>query len=244
MLLPSRYMIAALHYKGAGTSMVNVNTEEYWDRRFDSGDWESKKGRSQTENFAIGQMRHIRLDPGFRGSILDFGCGLGDAIPIYKRHFPQATFVGIDISESAMRKCSERYGSIASFRRGSADDVPESDVIIASNVLEHLEDDVSVAQTLLSKCKELYIIVPYKEKPPLCSEHVNVYDEQSFADLSPVDFKVFLCRGWSVFGFDLWFRVYFKNIFRFLFGQPLLHRGEQIMFRFVNDALLLNGGGN
>jgi hypothetical protein len=46
----------------------NVNTQDYWDQRFASGDWEAKKGRWQTESFARGQMKLIRLGDDFEGT--------------------------------------------------------------------------------------------------------------------------------------------------------------------------------
>ena len=217
----------------------NINTRTYWERRFSSGDWEAKQGRWQTENFARGQIPHLQIGGDFEGTLLDFGCGLGDAMPVYRQHFPKTKLVGVDISQSAIDICQEKYGSIASFIRGDDGRVPEVDVIIASNVLEHLTDDRKVAKCLLSKCKSLYVVVPYKEWP-LFSEHVNTYDERYFLDIGGYDYRVFPCVGWTPFGMrDLWYQIYFKNISRFLLGKPLRHRNMQIIFHFAgstNDA--------
>jgi len=150
----------------------NINTSEYWDNRFSTGDWEEKQGRWQTESFARGQMRYIKSGIDFKGTILDFGCGLGDAMPVYKEYFPNANIVGIDHSQIAIDMSRKKYGSIASFIKGDHNNVPYVDIIIASNVFEHLTDDRKIAKLLLSKCKALYIIVPYKEWP-LWSEHIK-----------------------------------------------------------------------
>jgi SAM-dependent methyltransferase len=214
----------------------NINTRSYWEQRFSSGDWEVKQGRWQTENFARGQIPHLQIADNFEGTLLDFGCGLGDAMPIYKENFPKAKLVGIDISQSAIDICREKYGSIASFMQGDYDSVPNVDIIIASNVFEHLADDRKVAKRFLSKCKSLYIVVPYKEWP-LCSEHVNTYDEHYFLELGKYDYKVFPCAGWTHYGIKgLWYHIYFKNIFRFLLRKPLGHRNMQIIFRLSDST--------
>lgn len=215
----------------------NINTREYWERRFSSKDWENNHGRWQTESFARGQIPHLNIPSDFKGEILDFGCGLGDAIPVYRENFPLAKLLGLDISQTAVEKCRESYGEIATFFQGSYDAIPDVDVIVASNVLEHLTDDRNVAKHLLSKCKSFYIIVPYKEWP-LISEHVNTYDEDYFSTLGQYTYKVFPCAGWSPVGLrGLWYNVYFKNVFRFLLRKPLRKRGMQIIFCFDRSAI-------
>lgn len=211
--------------------VVDVNSLPYWDRRFASGDWERKGGRCQTRRFAEAQIAHFVVPPDFGGTILDFGCGLGDAIPVYRDRFPRARLVGIDISPYAVELCRRRYGEQATFLQGSAEDIPEGiDVIIASNVLEHLNSDIEVAQCLLGKCSDLYIVVPYRESP-LGAEHVHSYDENHFQALGPCERRVFACRGWSAYGVELWYRTYLKNCIRFLVRHPLRRRALQIMFR-------------
>ena len=213
----------------------NINTRSYWEQRFSSGDWESKQGNLQTESFARGQMQYLDIDIDFEGTILDFGCGLGDAIPVYKEYFPKANLIGMDISQSAIDKCNEKYDSIATFVQGSHESIPDVDIIIASNVFEHLSDDKNIATYLLSKCKRLYVVVPFKEEP-LCSEHVNTYDRNSFLDVGDYDFRIFHCVGWSQYGFvDLWFHIYLKNIFRFMLRKSLRYRSMQVMFSFKKD---------
>ena len=158
--------------------MENINTKSYWNKRFKSDNW-SKAGRFQTTQYAKGNIKHIDISPEFTGSILDFGCALGDAIQVYKQAYPRAKLFGIDISDEAIKICKERYGDIAEFGCGGYDQVNEKDVIIASHVMEHLTDDRSIVKSLLSKCRLMYVIVPYKENP-LYREHVNYYEEDYY----------------------------------------------------------------
>jgi SAM-dependent methyltransferase len=213
----------------------NINTRRYWENRFASGDWELKRGRWQTESFAKGQVRHLGIGKEFEGTLLDFGCGLGDAIPIYRKHFPKAKLIGVDISQSAIDICKEMYGTEARFLQGDHNSVPQVDIIIASNVFEHLTDDRNVARHLLSKCNSLYIVVPYREWPLSSGfEHVNSYDTNYFQELGKYTYDIFPCVGWSAYGFKaLWYGTYFKNIFRLLSGRPLCRRQMQIIFKFI-----------
>jgi cyclopropane fatty-acyl-phospholipid synthase-like methyltransferase len=115
----------------------NINSKAYWDQRFASNDWEEKNGRMQTEKIAKGQIKHFSISNDFDGTIMDFGCGLGDAIPVYWLNFLKAKLMGIDISQIAIDKCNEKYGEMATFIQGDFKSAPEVDVIIASNVFEH-----------------------------------------------------------------------------------------------------------
>ena len=215
--------------------MINLNTKSYWNNRFSSGDWEQKKGRLQTRQFAISQIQYLKISKDFRGTILDFGCGLGDAIPIYKKRFPNAKLIGIDISEEAIKKCKATYGHLAEFNCGTFTDVPNVDIIIASNVFEHLSDDKIIASHLLKKCKQLNIIVPYNELIFPNSEHINSYKENYFCELGANEYQIFISKGWSQYKFTLLYHVYFKNIFRPFLGKLKVKRSKQIIFTFFNN---------
>lgn len=218
--------------------MININTKEYWEKRFSSGDWETKKGRTQTAGFAKSQIPYLKIPRDFNGTILDFGCGLGDAIPVYNCAYPEAKLLGVDISESAILQCQQKHGHIARFFSGDHSVVPHVDVIISSNTLEHLSDDRKIVSHLLERCKELYIVVPYRQVIVENSEHVNSYDEHYFKGIGKYDCETFLCEGWSQYGRDLWYDVYFKNIFRPFFGKKIAYRMKQIMFHFNAEGPL------
>jgi hypothetical protein len=214
----------------------NINTRNYWELRFTSGDWEAKRGRWQTYHFAEGQIPFLHLDNDFDGTLLDFGSGLGDAMPVYKEHYPKATLIGVDISEAAIEICKASYGSFAYFVRGDVSCVPEADVIICSNVLEHLDDDCGIAGYLMSKCRYLYVVTPYQENP-LSPEHIRPYDKNRFQAVGGYSYKIFPSIGWSQYGLrDLWFNVRVKNVARFFLGRRLVRRNMQIMYRFTNPG--------
>jgi hypothetical protein len=210
---------------------VRVNSQDYWNFRFGSGDWSAKAGFSQTTAFAKSQVHRFGLDTDFDGTLCDFGCGAGDSIPIYHASFPQAKLVGVDFSKEAIVLCKSRFDALATFQCGGIDVVPLSDVIVCSNVLEHLDDDVATASALLDKCKKLLVIVPYREQP-LSEEHVRAYDRRSFGSLRPVRTEVFDSPGWSQYGMQLYTRVYGLNPIRVLIGRPWQRRRMQILYEF------------
>lgn len=209
--------------------MHNINTKEYWDNRFNSGDWEQKEGRLQTRLYAKNNLRFIKLDKSFMGTILDFGCGLGDSIPLYKKRYPNAKFIGIDISYDAVRKAKQAYGNYAEFYQGEFQEVPVVDVIIASNVFEHLSNDKDIVGELLKKCNKLFISVPYKEKL-LFDEHVNSYDENYYNEYPVVKYNVFTFKySLCWYELSLWYNINFKNFFRKFLNKKTLEV-SQIIF--------------
>ena len=92
-----------------------VNSGAYWEARHASGGWKERGGRNQSRQFAEAQVRLIDLPEDFVGTILDFGCGMGDALPAYRRRWPRASLMGLDISQAAVDQARLDYGAIGTF---------------------------------------------------------------------------------------------------------------------------------
>jgi SAM-dependent methyltransferase len=217
--------------------MRNINTEEYWNRRFSNNDnnsWRKKKGEKQTIMFANEIAKRLKLPHNFDGTLLDFGCALGDAIPIYARKYPRARIIGVDFSSVSIEICKEKYGNMANFvciGEGGIN-TPLADVIVMSNVLEHISNDRDFVENILDKCSNLYIAVPFQENIVAGGEHINSYNECSFEEYG-VDYEVYLCRGIYLIDKLLSFiNIEMKNILRPLFGKPKYFGGlnNQILF--------------
>ncbi len=167
----------------------DINTKQYWEQRF-INNW-GKVGRKQTHEYANANVKMMNLNIEFNGSILDFGCATGDSIPIYKKHFPNAKLYGVDIAKQAISVAIKNWGDIAEFYSLDYQNLPDKyNTIIASHVMEHLNEDKKIVIELLNKCNILYIFVPYKEKP-LYKEHVNYYDENYYNNFEILDRKIF-----------------------------------------------------
>lgn len=212
----------------------NINTKAYWDERFSIGDWSRQGGHIQTRHFAEAQLPLLEINHQFSGTICDFGCGAGDAFRVYRAAFPLATLIGIDFSPEAIRLCRRNYAEIATFIEGDVADVPRMDIIICSNVLEHLECDEDMLVELRARCKRLIIIVPLNERV-LSKEHLRRYQTDSFSKFSPIRAIPFYARGWSAFGSDLVFNVYLKNVARWILGRPLRYQRRQVLFEFRGE---------
>jgi SAM-dependent methyltransferase len=213
--------------------MTNINTREFWEDRFQGVDEKARKREEQTRLFAESQITVLDIPGDFDGTILDFGCALGDAMPIYSRAFPRARLIGVDISANAISRCEQKFGNIAKFINGDHHSVPDVDIIISSNVFEHLSDDRDIAKSLLRKCRTLYIVVPYKEQIVPNDEHVNSYDENYFQSIAPSETRVFLSKGWTQYGLKLLYEIHLKNVVKFLIGKERRRRSKQIIFKLV-----------
>jgi hypothetical protein len=127
------------------------------------GHWESNGGRGQTAGFAKCFVKNVTI-PLDDFSLLDVGCALGDASPVFKSAYPKARLFGCDVSEVAIERCKTDYGHIADFFKSGLEELSGSwDVIYCSNVLEHFREYMQAASWLVSKCRIAYIVTPYFE---------------------------------------------------------------------------------
>lgn len=216
--------------------MLPLNSRDYWEQRFGSGDWVQKGGRSQTREFAHSYIPRLRLDATFDGTLCDFGCGSGDGMPEYRAAFPRATLVGVDFSAEATKLSRTQYGTLAAFLCGGAEVVPECDVIVCSNVLEHVSNDTEVMAKLQSRCRRLFVVVPYLEQP-LCSEHVRAYSRDAYENFKPNRIEVYACRGWSEYGCSR-IRMYLLNPIHFIQGHSWRRRRRQILFEISGSLAI------
>src|SRR5690554_6938608 len=73
--------------------------------------------------------------------VLDFGCGIGNAIPHFERHFPQAGIIGVDVSGRSIELARQAHRG-ARFERieGTRIPLPDGsvDVAMAACVYHHL----------------------------------------------------------------------------------------------------------
>ncbi len=215
----------------------NINTKEYWEARFASGNWDEREGQIQTYGHATSNLALMkpRLPKGFSGTLLDFGCAKGNAIRAYSEAYPEATLLGMDISKTSIEACRESFGKQAEFFIGDHMDVPEVDVIVVSHVLEHLDDDIGIARQLLSKCKHLFIFVPWRERLGDVVEHVHSYGPDGFHEVAKPEVVVFFSQGNVLSGKELWINIYLKNLFRPLLGRRLVYRRKTVMYHLQSD---------
>ncbi len=86
---------------------------------------------------------HIRANNG--DYILDIGCGPADIVG----YLPKVNYWGFDISEAYILKAKSVYGDKANFKCKylTIEDIqslPEFDIVVATGVLHHMDDDVAI----------------------------------------------------------------------------------------------------
>lgn len=87
--------------------------------------------------------------------ILDFGCGIGQAVPFLKNYFDPATLVGSDSSSESLAIAHHQYNFLATSEPNQLED-QYFDLIFVSNVLHHI-DPVKRADVMRQLCSKLRI---------------------------------------------------------------------------------------
>jgi 2-polyprenyl-3-methyl-5-hydroxy-6-metoxy-1,4-benzoquinol methylase len=100
-------------------------------------------------------------------SVLDAGCGTGDLLAQVQRLNPHARLLGIELAQSRVDIAQTRLGAQADIRCGSITGslpfAPEcADVLLVTEVLEHLKDPVACIRNLLPLVKpDGHVIVTF-----------------------------------------------------------------------------------
>jgi hypothetical protein len=224
---------------------------EWWNAYFTKGGgWESNRGRLQTRLFAEAFCARSCLDRDAPYTILDASCALGDAMPVLRRFFPNATLFGSDFSDVAIRRCREQFDELAEFSVRPMDQLDGMyDVIYSSNTLEHFLDWEERARTLLSHCRHLAVLVPYNEQRagkdlecfPPDQDHVRTFREHAFDFLldegladrvhPPQVFRVPGAWAWTP---KQRLVQTAKNVARFALGRPLAREKWTVLFEVTN----------
>jgi SAM-dependent methyltransferase len=91
-------------------------------------------------------VRSLLPPPSGNASVLDVGCGWGAIASVLR---PWGRVLGVDRSEAACEEAERRGVEVV---RGSAESLPvesgSMDIVLATDVLEHLDDDVAAAREL------------------------------------------------------------------------------------------------
>lgn len=163
----------------------NINSENYWEARFSTGDWAKYEGNKQSVFFAgilldllptwlVNEINQKKYN------ILDIGCAEGSGTNEFKKKFPNSNVIGIDFSESAIETAQENYPYI-SFEKADLETFQEKvDVAILSNVLEHISDPIKTIANLLRRVKKYLIILSPINDSFHISEHINFFNPSSF----------------------------------------------------------------
>jgi glycosyltransferase involved in cell wall biosynthesis len=155
-----------------------INAPEYWNRRFEE-DWEERGGPDQTVFFARLAVQalpdflaaEIRRD---RLSIYDFGCALGDALPVLRESFPASAIAGGDVAASGIGKARATHPGFRFDVLEPDTPPPPADVVFCSNTLEHFADWTAKLDLLLAAAtRHVVMLVPFAEEELLAEHEVR-----------------------------------------------------------------------
>ncbi len=144
---------------------MNINSKEYWNNRFASGDWVNKGGLAQSYGFMNALLGNLPEDiiidlNKSNNTIADVGCGIATGTLCLSLAFNNCSVVGIDHSDEAIRINRDTYDSLE-FKHVLD---TKYTCIVSSNVLEHVDDPISYLLDLTAYCdKYLIVLVPYDE---------------------------------------------------------------------------------
>jgi SAM-dependent methyltransferase len=164
---------------------LEINSKEYWDERFESGEWETNKGREQTffhyeillkylPDWLKTEIKENKM------SICDLGSGMGDGVKLLKDQFPLTNVTGIDFSKYAIEKAKKTYTELNFINADIEEFNKNYDVIILSHTLEHFENPTELLNKMIKLADKYFIIVvPFKEED-LYREHLKTFDYNFF----------------------------------------------------------------
>lgn len=77
-----------------------------------------------------------------RRSVVDFGCGVGNTTPHFRRHFPAAQLLGVDVSAASIERARGLHGNASEFLRlDEARDTRDRDLVYCNGVFHHIPPD-------------------------------------------------------------------------------------------------------
>ena len=161
-----------------------VNSPDYWNKRFFEN-WTAKGGRQQTVFFAELCCRELPdwfLEEGRarKSAILDYGCALGDALPVLQRAFPDSAVRGGDVAQVGLgmaRAFHPGFEFVDVNAIGEASKV--ADIVYCSNTLEHFENWLEILHRLSRHAREyVLVVVPFEEEDRI-DEHFCTFEFDS-----------------------------------------------------------------
>ncbi len=109
-------------------------------------------------NFVCGYLHYLEQPV---AKVLDMGCGLGLWHNVVERHFPDAVYTGVEISDYVCERYGWHKGSVVDWSARST-----FDLVICSDVVQYLndEDTESAIENLSSLCEGVLYFAALTER--------------------------------------------------------------------------------
>jgi cyclopropane fatty-acyl-phospholipid synthase-like methyltransferase len=104
-------------------------------------------------------LRRNNLSP---RSIAEVGCGAGEILVQLQKAFPNSDYFGFEVSPQAFSLCRERENSRIHFQLKDlcAEETEDFDVLLAIDVLEHIDDYLGFLKSLRNKARLKIFHIP------------------------------------------------------------------------------------
>lgn len=178
-------------------------------------------------------------------SVLDVGCGQGALLVEIEKRFPQVKLHGVDLSSRAIELAASRVprAEFWTFDLECERLKGTFDLVICSEVLEHIEDDVTAIRRL-SEMTDKYLLVTTVQGRMRPSEalvgHVRNYDRAELIQkLSQSGLKVMRDIEW---GFPFYSPLY-RDLLELMGSSPVggrFGRGRRLVATMVYWLFYLN----
>ena len=165
----------------------------------------------------------MREDP----AILDFGCGIGAAIPFVRAILPKARLTGLDVSRKSLEVAGERFPGAAELVAFDGETIPfeagSFDVVFTACVFHHIPETHHVP--LLTEIRRIlrpggqFFIFEHNPRNPLTVHAVNTcpFDENAvLIDAATLSGRI---RAAGFAGADTRYRIFVPRMLRAL--RPL-----------------------
>jgi len=159
-------------------SADDINSADDWNKR-----WEVRPDREMVTYPVIVNTIKQSMNGTSPYRVLDYGCGRGELLShITKLDGVDAT--GTDISSVAIDKCKGK--GLQGFVLDDAWITDRYDMIVLSQVLEHIDDDRDLLNQLLPYTDRLIYSVPWNCLPPgIEPEHRRIYTKEYVRRITP-----------------------------------------------------------
>jgi len=157
----------------------NINTPDYWNRIWAREDPDARQYPEVHSRILQWILLHLRIDDVTQ--IVDLGCGAGVLLRQIRHNFRTAELLGIDFSKESINNLDGIKGVVADITQPL--DLT-ADIAIASEVLEHVDDDKALIRQMFAIADTIFISVPNNRLPPSEEpEHVRTYTGQQLKAL-------------------------------------------------------------
>lgn len=163
-------------------------------------------------------------------SAVDFGCGVGNSTRHFRRHFPKAELLGLDVSAASIERAGKIHGHTASFRQFDEAETGHHDLVYCNGVFHHIaprergEWAVRVRNMLTpGGFFALWENNPWNPGTRMVMRRIP-FDRDAIPLSAPAAQRMLVRAGFAIAGTR--FRFYFPRILRALRGLERL--GERV----------------